>query len=569
VPDASDLRPGDPEEIAGYRIVRRLGAGGQGVVYLATALTGEQVAIKQLRAGLEDERAKQQLTKEVAAARRVAPFCTASVVDADLDGPSPYVISEYIDGPSLQQLVQRDGPLSGTPLHRLAIGTATALAAIHQAGVVHRDFKPANVMMAADGPRVIDFGIARDLSTETTVTSRIFGTPAYMAPEQLRAERIGPATDMFAWASVIAFAATGRAPFEAPHMMAVVHRITSTEPDLAGVPEDLLEVLRRCLDKDPAARPTAQQALALVLGRPAPTHDVSDATQVLAEATGLMQAARTRNPTRLAPANAPANAATALISGPAAAPTTPYSPAAPAPTRVAASSQDWGSPPPAVRDRPAPASPSGGGRGWVLAIAGVVVVLLLGGWGLKQAGLIGAGTDDGSSSSSSSADPTTPSTGQKETVVPVSSAAPTDGYQSADPTSAPAQTSTEPTDSAPASSDDGYGATVPDAFDGKWEGQAHQPNGKVRSWTAKIELEAGDQDGSFEIDELDCSGQATVVSATDQELTLDAVIDDDEDGSCAPHGTIRLIRNGTDSVRFGWQDASVATNRATGILTRD
>src|SRR4051794_1972482 len=291
MPEVTDLRPGDPEEIAGYRVVGRLGAGGQGVVYLAIGPSGERVAIKQLRFGPQDERARQQFAKEVAAARLVAPFCTAQVLDADLDGPAPYVVSEYIDGLSLQQRVERRGPMSGATLHRLAIGTATALAAIHQVGVVHRDFKPANVMLAHDGPRVIDFGIARDLSTETTVTSRVFGTPAYMAPEQLRAERVGPATDLFAWASVIAFAATGRPPFEAPHMVAVMHRISTGEPDLTGVPADLIPVLRRCLDKDPAARPTAQQTLALLLGRPAPEHDAADATQVLTEATGLVHAA--------------------------------------------------------------------------------------------------------------------------------------------------------------------------------------------------------------------------------------------------------------------------------------
>jgi len=283
----TDLRSSDPVAIGGYRVLGRLGSGGQGVVYLASTDSGERVAIKQLRHGLENERARQQFAKEVAAARRVSPFCTAQLVDVQLDGPMPYVVSEFIEGPSLEQQIRHNGPMTGVVLQRMAIGTVTALAAIHQAGVVHRDFKPANVMLAPDGPRVIDFGIARNLLAETTTTSSVSGTPAFMSPEQLQAERVGPATDMFAWASVIAYAATGRAPFEAENMMAIGYRILSGQPDLSGVPADLLPVLRQCLDKDPARRPTAQQALAMLLGRPAPAYDAQDATQVLAEATVL------------------------------------------------------------------------------------------------------------------------------------------------------------------------------------------------------------------------------------------------------------------------------------------
>src|SRR5690349_3345802 len=253
VPVASALVPGDPTEIDGYRVEGRLGEGGQGVVYLAGAPDGTKVAIKRLRAGLvDDATARQRLAKEVAAARQVAPFCTARVIDARLDGPFPHVVTEFIDGPSLQRKVQNDGPFTGAELFRLAVGTATALAAIHQAGVVHRDFKPANVVLAGDGPRVIDFGIARDLSQDTTVTSRVFGTPAYMAPEQVSGERATTATDVFAWGSTMVYAATGRAPFDAPHMAAVVLRISNAEADLTGVPPALAAVVRRCFRRNPA-----------------------------------------------------------------------------------------------------------------------------------------------------------------------------------------------------------------------------------------------------------------------------------------------------------------------------
>ena len=267
MPSTNDLQPADPHAIGEYQVLARLGAGSQGVVYLALAPSGVRVAIKQLISGAENERNRRQFAKEVAAARLVAPFCTAQLVDVQLEGPAPYVVSEYIEGPSLQQKVAQDGPMSGVALQRMAIGTATALVAIHQVGVVHRDFKPANVMLSADGPRVIDFGIARNLSTETTITSRIFGTPAYMSPEQLRNEPVDAAADMFAWASVITYAATGHTPFTADHMMAVAYRITTGEPTLTGVPASLLPVLEACLVKDSSQRPTAQEVLALLLGR--------------------------------------------------------------------------------------------------------------------------------------------------------------------------------------------------------------------------------------------------------------------------------------------------------------
>jgi len=296
VSDVTELRSGDPEEVAGYRVVRRLGQGGQGVVFLGVGSLGEWVAIKQLR--LEDDRSREQFAKEVSAARRVAPFCTARVIAFDLDGEAPYVVSEFIDGPSLERQVRDSGPLRGAPLRRLAIGTATALAAIHEAGVVHRDLKPANVMLSPDGPRVIDFGIARDLSRETTVTSRIFGTPAYMSPEQLRAERVTGQTDMFAWGSVIVYAATGRAPFEAEHMMAVVHRIATLDPDLGGVPAALAEVVACCLTKDASSRPSARQTLAMLLGRSDPVDDDADPALALAEGSRLAEASTGGSPER-------------------------------------------------------------------------------------------------------------------------------------------------------------------------------------------------------------------------------------------------------------------------------
>ena len=183
------LRSADPRELGAYRLVSRLGQGGQGVVYLGEAPDGRKVAVKVLnKEWAGDPKLRERFTKEVNAARRVAHFCTAAVLDAELEAEPPYVISEFVEGPSLQQAIEDSGPRSGEALHKLAVGTATALAAIHEAGVVHRDFKPANVLLAADHLRVVDFGVARVVDSAVTQTASIMGTPAYMAPEQLMGE---------------------------------------------------------------------------------------------------------------------------------------------------------------------------------------------------------------------------------------------------------------------------------------------------------------------------------------------------------------------------------------------
>ncbi|MEV0998163.1 serine/threonine-protein kinase [Nonomuraea sp. NPDC050202] len=264
MPRAEPLRPDDPEAIASYRIVGRLGEGGQGVVYLAQAPDGRPVAVKVLR---ESARGDDRFAREIAAARRVEPFCVAQVLDASLGG-RPYIVSEYVEGPSLQQA----GRHHGADLQRLAVSTATALAAIHQAGVVHRDFKPANVLLGRDGPRVIDFGIARAADSALTVTSGIVGTPAYMAPEQLAGAYVGPAADVFAWASVMVFAGTGRPPFGDDSLPAVINRILNHEPFLGDLPEPLRPVVHACLAKDPAARPGMQDVLLRLLGGSRPAH---------------------------------------------------------------------------------------------------------------------------------------------------------------------------------------------------------------------------------------------------------------------------------------------------------
>ncbi|MFC4008073.1 serine/threonine protein kinase [Nonomuraea purpurea] len=252
-----------PDAIGPYRVVRQLGEGGQGVVYLGEARDGTPVAIKVLREGISGDG---RFAKEIAAARRVEPFCIAQVLDASL-GARPYIVTEFVDGPSLHAA----GRHSGSDLQRLAVATATALVAIHRAGVVHRDFKPANVLLGRDGPRVIDFGIARAMDDSVTRTSSIVGTPAYMAPEQFAGAPVGPPSDVFAWASVMVFAATGTPPFGNDSVVGVLRRIQYEEPQLADVPAPLRSIVYACLAKDPRARPTMQDVLFRLIGaQPSP-----------------------------------------------------------------------------------------------------------------------------------------------------------------------------------------------------------------------------------------------------------------------------------------------------------
>ncbi|WP_419995220.1 serine/threonine-protein kinase [Streptomyces boninensis] len=252
--------------IPGYRLESLLGSGGMGRVYLGRSSSGRRVAVKVIREDIAHQPDfRERFRREITAARRVGGAFTAPVVDADPDAEPPWMATLYIPGPSLDVRVRREGPLAGQDLLRLAAGLAEALLDLHRAGIVHRDLTPANVLLADDGPRVIDFGVVRPgaNSAVLTRTGVAVGTPPYMSPEQVRAQRYtGPESDIFSYGSVLAFAATGRAPFEAADVYAVAYRLVHEHPDLAGVPDWLQTVLHHCLQKDPALRPSPEQLLA-------------------------------------------------------------------------------------------------------------------------------------------------------------------------------------------------------------------------------------------------------------------------------------------------------------------
>jgi serine/threonine protein kinase len=248
-----------PGTLGPYRLQDRLGEGGMGVVHLARDALGHPVAIKVLHtAATESDNARRRLAREVETMRRVRSPFVAEVLDADVTGEFPYIVTRYVPGTTLDDMVRTRGPLSGSGLRRLACGTAEALAAIHAAGVVHRDLKPGNVMLSEDRPVVIDFGIAQlGDATRLTETGLVMGTPGYLAPEVIEGQPSSPASDVHSWGATMAFAATGRPPYGSGSYESIFFRIVSGQADLAGVPAALVPLLTAALARDPAHRPSA------------------------------------------------------------------------------------------------------------------------------------------------------------------------------------------------------------------------------------------------------------------------------------------------------------------------
>ncbi|WP_165869363.1 protein kinase domain-containing protein [Streptomyces barkulensis] len=327
------LGDGDPRWIGAYRLLGRLGAGGMGRVYLARSERGRTVAVKVVQEELARQPSfRERFAKEVNAARRVGGQWTAPVLDADTEAATPWVATGYIAGPSLQEVVDEDyGPLPEHSVYALAAGLIEALRAIHGAELVHRDLKPSNVLVTIDGPKVIDFGIARALDSVTgsglTQTGAVIGSPGFMSPEQVRGERVTPAGDVFCLGAVLAYAATGRMPFGTADsgFHALLFRIAEEEPDLTGLSGPLRELVADCLAKDPAGRPS----LAALAARVA-AHTPSGGTWLPGEVLAQLG----RHAVRLLDSEDPEAAASALArpgaaagSAPSAPPVSPGTPA--------------------------------------------------------------------------------------------------------------------------------------------------------------------------------------------------------------------------------------------------
>jgi serine/threonine protein kinase len=257
------LQPADPRLIGPYRLVAQLGSGGMGRVFLAMSAGGRPVAVKMIRAELAaDPDFRSRFSREVTAARRVNGLFTALVVDADVDAQVPWLATAYVAGPSLAQTVKDHGPLSAKSVLALAAGLAEGLKAIHAAGVVHGDLKPSNVLLAEDGPRVIDFGISHAAeAAPVTHPGLVMGSPGFMSPEQAMGKKVGPLSDVFSLGAVLAFAATGERPFGTGTPIALLDRVIHDTPSIDKVPPEVRPLVQRCLAKDPSERPTPADLL--------------------------------------------------------------------------------------------------------------------------------------------------------------------------------------------------------------------------------------------------------------------------------------------------------------------
>jgi hypothetical protein len=539
------LEAGDPSSVGGYALLGRLAAGGQGVVYLGRSGDGRLVAVKLLHPQWAASAGNRYtLQREVDAARKVAAFCTAQLLDAQLAVDPQYIVSEFIDGPTLSRAVVERGPLTGPCLDRLAIATATALVAIHGAGVIHRDLKPANIMLGPDGPRVIDFGIARETSVAATQTGTLRGTPLYLAPEQFAGRPAEPASDLFAWAATIAFAATGREIFSAPTLVAVAQRITAGEADLDGVPELLGAVLRRCLARDPAQRPTAAQVLMSLVG--APSNEPVDAADALAAGTTVL--GMTDPGTGAAGfGGRDLDGADLAVSGSRLGRTF----AAPTLAGGRGSGEVGGSGaagPGASADRgrrlPRPAVLAGGSL-LVVMLVGAGIVVASGG------GRFGAGAPTMTVTVRSSGQATVAVrteqglNGAGSTGTMPSSPAPGDGSNIAGTATAP--------------------IVVPRGLAGTWTGPMLQ--GGLVPWTARLTLVSGSASGTLEDVRLGCRSSLTLTAQKGETLTFEQRLLPGSPVMCAAGGTL-TITPAQPTMVATWADVADPRNTATGTLHR-
>jgi len=308
-----ELQPDDPGRIGPYRLRGVLGSGGMGRVFLGASADGRLAAVKVIRADLAtDPEFRARFRREVTVARKVSSRFTVPLIDADTDGPVPWLATAYVTGPSLADAVTEHGPLPVRSVLELAAGLAAGLSAIHAAGVVHRDLKPSNVLLAHDGPRVIDFGISVAAETSPlTRTGLLIGSPGYMSPEQVEGREVGSPSDIFSLGAVLVFATTGEAPFGSGSAPALAYRAVYRQVNLDRVPAEVRALIQRCLAKDPSQRPTARDLeFAAAPDAVPPTERwVPEAvTRTFVELPGMKDPSRTVTSARLSPVWKPAHA---------------------------------------------------------------------------------------------------------------------------------------------------------------------------------------------------------------------------------------------------------------------
>lgn len=550
------LEAGEPRAIGAYRLLGRLGAGGMGRVYLGRSAGGRTVAVKIVHPHFaSDPEFRARFRREVGAARRVGGEWTAPVLDADPDAPVPWVATGYVAGPSLDRALAAHGPLPGTSVRAVGAGLARALVAVHALGLVHRDVKPSNVMLTLDGPRLIDFGIARatDGTASLTSTGVSVGSPGYMAPEQILGRGVTGAADVFSLGAVLAFAATGRPPFCGEHSATLLYKVVHEPPELDGIPAgELRELVAACLAKAPGDRPAPEAVAAAfggALGAPGrlPAPLVEEASRA---AVALLDLDTGPSDSAAGPYGAGFGAPDPSYAGaPGAgfgAPDPSYGPPAAAP----AAGPYGAAPPGRPAGEQAPAkrfTVRAAGRRLsctlVLAAAAVLVAVPAGLW---AAGLLpGTGT------------------GQKDLA--------DGGPHSSASASAPAPGAT-PSSAAPSAS--GTRTDVPAALIGTWKGTVTTTGLGVPS-AFEITIKGGRvgevvaRDRSvLEILGTDCSGDWKLASATDRSLVLDT--------SGGPNPAPGVCSNGSADERFTlnangtlhYASGDAAAGRPEGDLTR-
>ncbi|MFI6449081.1 serine/threonine-protein kinase [Kitasatospora sp. NPDC050543] len=566
----------DPRQVGEYRLLRRLGAGGMGRVYLGRTAGGRTVAVKVVRGELADDgEFRARFRQEVAAARLVGGEWTAPVLDADTESERPWVATGYVAGPALGTAVREFGPLPEPAVHTLGAGLARALAHVHGLGTVHRDVKPSNVLLTFDGPRLIDFGIARALDAATALTRSgyVVGSPGFMSPEQAQGTRAGAPSDVFSLGAVLAYAATGAPPFgEGVSAAVLLYRVLHEEPDLHGLDGGLREIVLGCLAKDPAARPTPAELLALL-----------DAEEAGEAATG-----RSGQGGWLPPALAAAvgRSAVELLHLDSAEPAAPTGPAAGGPAtaaRAVGAAREWT---PTQADAPSADAPSadaparGRRRARTLTLGALAVLLAaFGGLKLYQ----GLGSGDGgdtarggatpcpSVSTSVGGVPAAPALGPASTCATgAATTAATDG-----PPPSPATTTAVATTGAAATGSGGP-SVIPPAFLGVWRGDmtttdTHIPAGTttITVRPAAIGAETTTSVNSVEsIVSVSCEGAWTLKSVSAKELVFQSRLVRSSPAGFCTNGSTRetLTLRGDGTIRFG--SADPPAGNPVGVMSR-